>query len=99
IPTLLELNQFSSPFFHLVNARLLNAPGALDLRAYETQSIVNDRIMELLGVQYLISDKPLPQRTSVLHYQLVQGRDLYVYPLGAANIGGYSVTQTRHAAN
>ena len=29
IPTLLEANQFSSPFFHLVNARLLNAAGAL----------------------------------------------------------------------
>ena len=36
IPTLIELNQFSSPFFHLVNARLLNAPGARDLRSYET---------------------------------------------------------------
>jgi hypothetical protein len=34
IPTLLELNQFSSPFFHLVNARLLNAPGTKDRRSY-----------------------------------------------------------------
>ena len=66
IPTLLEFNQFSSPFFHLVNARLLNAPGTKDLRSYETQSIVNDRIMALLGVRYLISDKLLPERAPVL---------------------------------
>ena len=65
IPTLFECNQFSSPFFHLVNARLLNAPGAMDLRSYETQSIVNDRVMALLGMRYLISDKVLPQRTPI----------------------------------
>ena len=35
IPTLLELNQFSSLFFHPVNARLLNAPGTKDLRSYD----------------------------------------------------------------
>jgi hypothetical protein len=99
IPTLFESNQFSSPFFHLVNARLLNAPGALDVRSYETQSVVNDRIMELLGVRYLISDKLLPQRTSALHYRLVEGRDLYLYPLHAPNLAGYSVTQTRYAAD
>jgi hypothetical protein len=97
IPTLLELNQFSSPFFHLVNARLLNAPGSQDLRSYETQSIVNDRIMALLGARYLISDKLLPNRPPDLHYRLVEGRDLYVYSIRDANVAGYAVTQTRHA--
>jgi hypothetical protein len=57
IPTLFETNQFSSPF-HLVNAGLLNAPGARDLRLHETQSIVNDRIMALLGVRYLQTPEP-----------------------------------------
>lgn len=99
IPTLFEFNQFSSPFFHLVNARLLNAPGTLDLRSYETQSIMNDRVMELLGVRYLISDKLLPGRTPALDYQLVERRNLYVYPLGAANLTGYSVTHTRYATD
>jgi hypothetical protein len=37
--------------------RLLNEPGARDLRTHETQSTVNDRIIALLGVPYLISDK------------------------------------------
>lgn len=85
IPTLLECNQFSSPFFHLVNARLLNAPGTLDLRTYETQSIVNDRVMALLGARYLISDKPLAGRAAVLDYRLVEGRDLYIYAIPDAN--------------
>jgi hypothetical protein len=99
IPTLFESNQFSSPFFHLVNARLLNAPGTLDLRSYETQSIVNDRVMALLGVRYLLSDKLLPQRTPVLSYRLVQGRDLHVYSVPDANVAGYAVTTVRRAAS
>jgi hypothetical protein len=99
IPTLIELNQFSSPFFHLVNARLLNAPGALDLRAYETQSIVNDRVMALLGVRYLISDKLLPERAPAMKHRFVEGRDLFVYSVPDTNLAGYSVTHTRRAAN
>jgi hypothetical protein len=99
IPTLLESNQFSSPFFHLVNARLLNAPGTQDLRSYETQSIVNDRVMALLGARYLVSDKVLPGRAAALHYRLVEGRDLYIYPIPGANVAGYSVTQVQRAAD
>ena len=99
IPTLLEANQFSSPFFHLVNARFLNAAGAQDLRSYETKSIVNDRIMALLGTRYLISDKVLPDRAPDLKHRLVEGRDLYVYSVPAANVAGYSVTEVRRAAN
>jgi hypothetical protein len=99
IPTLFETNQFSSPFFHLVNARLLNAPGARDLRTHETQSVVNDRIMALLGVRYLLSDKLLPERTPVLSYRLVEGRDLHVYSVPDANLAGYAVTMVRHAAS
>jgi hypothetical protein len=99
IPTLFETNQFSSPFFHLVNARLLNAPGARDLRSHETQSIVNDRIMALLGVRYLLSDKLLPERMPVLSYRLTEGRDLYVYPVLDPNLAGYAVTKVRHATS
>jgi hypothetical protein len=99
IPTLFESNQFSSPFFHLINARLLNAPDTKDLRSYETQSIVSDRIMALLGVRYLLSDKVFADRTPVLHYRLVEGRDLYVYWVQGTNLTGYSVTQTQRAAN
>jgi len=99
IPTLFEANQFTSPFFHLVNARLLNASGARDMRSYETQSVVNDRILALLGVRYLLSDKRLPDRTPVLQYRLVEGRDLYVYSIPDTNLAGYAVTQTRRVAN
>jgi len=99
IPTLFESNQFSSPFFHLVNARLLNAPGAIDVRSYETQSVVNDRIMALLGVRYLLSDKLLPERTPVLSYRMVEGRDLYVYSVPDTNLAGYAVTKIQRAAS
>jgi len=99
IPTLLELNQFSSPFFHLVNARLLNAPGTMDMRSYESQSIVNDRIMALLGVRYLIWDKLSPDRAPVLQYRLTEGRDLYIYSVPDPNLAGYAVTQTQRASD
>jgi hypothetical protein len=97
IPTLFETNQFSSPFFHLVNARLLNAPGARDVRSHETQSIVNDRIMALLGVRYLIWDKRSPDRVPVLQYRLTEGRDVYVYSLPETNVAGYAMTRTKRA--
>jgi hypothetical protein len=99
IPTLLEANQFSSPFFHLVNARLLNAPRTLDVRSYETQSIPNDRIMALLGARFLIRDKPLAGRTPVLDHRLVEGRELFVYEIPAPNLAGYAVTRTLRAAD
>jgi hypothetical protein len=99
IPTLLEANQFTSPFFHLLNARLLNAPGTLDSRSYEVQSTVNDRIMALLGVRYLVFDKVLAGRAPALHHRLVEGRDLYIYPVPDANIAGYSVTRAHAAPN
>jgi hypothetical protein len=99
IPTLLESNQFSSPFFHVINARLLNAPGTLDTRSYETQSVRNDRVMALLGVRYLLSDKRLPDRSPVLEHRLVEGRDLFVYAVPGTNVAGYPVTQTRRAGS
>jgi hypothetical protein len=99
IPTLFEANQFSSPFFHLVNARLLNSPDTKDLRSFETQSIVNDRIMALLGVRYLLSDKLLPERTPVLSYRLTQGRDLHIYSVADTNVAGYAATTVRRATS
>jgi hypothetical protein len=60
---------------------------------------VNDRIMALLGVRYLLSDKLLQQRSPILSYRLVEGRDLHVYLIPDANLAGYSVTKVRHAAS
>lgn len=97
IPTLFESNQFSSPFFHLVNARLLNAPGSRDTRSYETQSVPNWRIMELLGVRYLLSDKLIRNSELVFQYKLTEGRNLFIYSLPNANLSGYSVTEVRQA--
>jgi hypothetical protein len=99
IPTLFEANQFSSPFFHLVNARLLNSRDTKDLRSFETQSIVNDRIMALLGVRYLLSDKLLPEGTPVFSYRLTQGRDLHVYSVANTNVAGYAATTVRRATS
>jgi hypothetical protein len=97
IPTLLEFNHFSSPFFHLVNARLLNKPNVYDLRSYDIQSVVNDRVMALLGTRYLISDRAQPGRKPVFSHILTKGYDLHVYEVPDANVAGYSVTETRGA--
>ncbi len=99
IPTMLEANQFSSPFFHVVNARLLNGPKTMDLRSYETQSTVNDRIMALFGVRYLLNDKHLPGREPVSQLRLYQGREIYAYVVPGTNVAGYSVTRVHMAGN
>jgi hypothetical protein len=76
---------------------LLNAPGAKDRRSHKTQSVLNDRIMALFGVRYLLSDKLLNQRSPVLSHHLAEGRDLHVYLIPDANLAGYSVTHILHA--
>jgi hypothetical protein len=50
-------------------------------------------------VRYLLSDKLLAERTPVLSYRLVAGRDLHVYSVPDTNLAGYAVTKVRRAAS
>lgn len=88
IPTLQETSPTTSPFFHLLMSRLLNPKGAWFFRAHEWASIFNPEILGQLGVRYVLTGKPLPDRTSILTMDVGAGRKQYLYELPDPNIAG-----------
>jgi hypothetical protein len=59
IPTLIADNQFSSPFFHVINSRLLSSPTQKHVRQLTTITRFEPRIFALLGVRFVITSRPL----------------------------------------
>lgn len=88
IPTLIENNQFSSPFHHLVAARFLADPDTLHTRPQTTLSHFDERVARRYGVSHVIVDRPLPGRTPALSFAVTPGRDQFVYALERPNVTG-----------
>ena len=101
IPTLIEDNQFSSPFLHLLSSRLLRQPNEKDVRQFTTLTRFNPRILALLGVRFVISNKKLPgiepATTFVALPEHPEGWTLFVYELPDANTAGYWSTRPMQA--
>ncbi|MBO0800692.1 MAG: hypothetical protein J2P31_17880, partial [Blastocatellia bacterium] len=110
IPTLDEETHNIAPPFYLVFRELLSRPGidAYD-KHYTLVSRLNEPIMELLGLRYIIADYELPfgeQRLAMpipeeARAGLEQGHWLkspvYVYELPHPNLGNYSPTHIAHS--
>jgi len=92
IPTIFDSNQFSSPFFHLINSRLLNNIKHKDTRTYETQSLINIELFKVLGVNHIITDKKINQKL-LKYVNFNNGKLLYLYKLYGSNINGYSINK------
>ena len=54
IPTLIEGNQFTSPFFHVINSRLLDTPEQKHARNLTTITRFRPHILAMLGVRFVI---------------------------------------------
>lgn len=93
IPTLIENNHFSSPFFHLVTNRLLNDGDILAGHAQTDLTKFDPRILAMLGTRYVITDREFNNGT-VLRYQehIDPQRIQYLYELDHPNVGDYSPT-------
>jgi hypothetical protein len=92
IPTLDNTNHVTSPFSHLLIARLLNPQGSIFTRAHETASVFEPRILAQLGVRYVLTEESLPDRKPVFELQVVAGRKQYLYELDKPNVAGRSAT-------
>jgi hypothetical protein len=99
VPTLEETNHVTSPFFHALLTRLLNPEGALFVRQHETASLFMPRILAQLGVRYVLTDEPLPERTPVRELEMVPTRRQYLYELEDPNVSGRGITQVILARN
>ena len=93
IPTLVETNQFSSPFFHLLTSRLLATSAKLHSRPQTTLTDFNPRALAGLGVRYVITSEPQEGETPVFVEKITEGRWQYLYKIAAPNIEGYAPTR------
>jgi hypothetical protein len=97
IPTLIEDNQFSSPFFHVVNSRLLSTPEQKHVRQLTTVTRFDPRILAMLGVRFVITDRPwpglVPKTTLIVTPENPDFWTLYLYELPNVNTAGYWATR------
>ena len=93
IPTLIADNQFSSPFFHVINSRLLSSPTQKHVRQLTTVTRFEPRILAMLGVRFIITSRPLPGRTPkntlVVVPEHPDAWSLFLYELSDAKTAGY----------
>ncbi len=97
IPTLIADNQFSSPFFHVINSRLLSSATQKHVRGLTTVTRFEPRILAMLGVRFVITSRPLPgytpKNTLVLVSEHPDAWSLFVYELSDAKTAGYWATR------
>jgi hypothetical protein len=93
IPTLIEDNQFSSPFFHVINSRLLSGHAQKHVRQLTTITRFEPRILSLLGVRFVITSRPLPglkpKSTYVVLPEHPDTWSMFLYELDNVNTSGY----------
>jgi hypothetical protein len=92
IPTLIADNQFSSPFLHVVNSRLLSDPSQKHVRQLTTITRFEPRLLASLGVRFVITGRPLPNHTPYHRLAVIPEHPdqwtLYLYELPDANVAG-----------
>jgi hypothetical protein len=107
IPTLIEANPFSSPFFFVINSRLLSARTDKQVRVVTTVTRFEPRLFAMLGVRFVITDRPVPNLAPrsrfVADPEDPQKWTLFLYEIPDAKTGGYwstspALVQTTDAA-
>lgn len=93
LPTLFEYSQFITPDFYRFTRALLARPEDLQIRNVMVLRRPNIRILRMLGIRFLITDRALPvtpglllRMTDVGHVQ----QQLYLYELMDTNLGNFS---------
>jgi hypothetical protein len=93
IPTLIVDNQFSSPFLHVINSRLLSNPTQKQVRSQATITRFEPHIFAMLGVRFVITSRPLPGLTPKSTYAVLPEHadtwSLFLYELTDAKTAGY----------
>ena len=93
IPTMIGSNQYASPFFHVINSRLLDTPEQKHARNLTTITRFRPRILAMLGVRFVIADHPLPgltpKQTLVVQPEYPKQWTMFLYELPDAKAAGY----------
>ncbi len=92
VPTLFEYNQFISPGFHALIKRALQIPPLLHQRNITVITTPNLRVMELLGVRYIIAPAAGNSLGAIRQVDSVVGKSLQLSELPRPNLASYSPT-------
>jgi hypothetical protein len=97
IPTLIQDNQFSSPFAHATISRLFSHRNEKHLRQLTTITRFDPRLYALFGVRFVITSRQLadlgPIMSLVVVSEAPQIWTLYLYEVPEANVAGYWSTR------
>ncbi len=103
IPTLIQDNQFSSPFAHATISRLFSRRHEKHVRQLTTITRYDPRLYVLFGVRFVITSQALadlrPTMSLVVNPEAPQAWTLYLYEVPGANTAGYWSTRPMQAAN
>jgi hypothetical protein len=92
IPTLFEYNQFLSPEFHAVIKRALQQPPVAHQRNITVLDHPNARILQLLGVRYVLMQQPDASLGALRVTEDRGGEQWGIIELPAPNLATYSPT-------
>jgi len=96
IPTLFEYNQFNSPALYALSRLALIQTPYPQQRNVLIYTRANERILELLGVSYVISPDSVETIGTVRQTESVAGKTLRLAELADPNLGSYSPTVVEH---
>jgi hypothetical protein len=99
IPTLFEYNQFSSPAMHVMRKLTLESDHAPRVRNITIYTRANPRILQLLGVRYLIRHAELDPIGIERLTETIAGESWRLSELPAPNLGTYTPTMIEHQSD
>lgn len=95
IPSLFEYTPTITPFLYAFTTRLLAATGDKQMRNVLVLRKIDPRILRMIGVRFVITDKEYQGDASLRSSLALQNRSLFLYEIADANLGNYSPTQLR----
>jgi len=97
IPTLFQYTPTISPIFYAVMTRLLALPGDRQMRNIIVTRRINPRVLAMLGVRFVITDRPFAGEAQLRLTDRTGERDLFLYEIANPNLGNYSPILVKQA--
>jgi hypothetical protein len=99
IPTLMEYNSLITPAFYLFTKSFFSMPGDGQVRSVMTLRRPEPRLLESIGVRFVITDRQLESGVLRTTMSLAELGDLYLYELSSPNVGQFSPHKAVWSAN
>jgi hypothetical protein len=98
IPGLFQYSPTISPFLYAVTTRLLALPGDLQTRNVLVLREIDPRILAMLGVRFVITDREYKGPASLRASVPITDRTLFLYEIAKPDLANYSPTAVSRIA-